>query len=634
VEALEQRDCPSGNTWAMPGYDAQGTRSNPTEHTLSPANVGQLGVAWSFPTAAVVTGTPAVAGGVVYDGDFAGNFYALNEDNGQLLWQWQQPSHLSLTGSPLVMKDVVVFGDLGGNIYGLSADTGATLWTVHPSPNIADTAIWGSATQVGKYIAIGVASNEEQGVQPGYQYTDNGSVLLLDPSNGQILWQTYTIPAAAYTAGWRGASVWSIPTYDPDSNLLYVSTGNYFQAGAAGTDPGTEDAVIALNASTGQIVWTNQLVHGDIWNGNIVPSASNPDADIADTPKIFQLADGTKVVSAGSKDGFYFVMNAATGQPINGPNGTQLEAGGVLGGLYQAGAVDQKDGIIFANGLNWPALDTGGPPAGGDLYAVSLDGKTQLWDFQTPAPNGSGVAIANGVVYFQSTDGTLYALNAEAPDAAHALLASIATGGNYSGPAVADGHVFLGTGYVIPMAPYTQYHNSITALGLPPKAAQEVQSDFAALGGALSSANLLVAAGGASNGQVNQAINTATSALDSVVGDLAAIINVAVPSLNTLNQDLAAYYLAVAGGNTSGAQTALANVQSDLGAVFAALVTPAVNQTKLGADETALFSVLNQLLSDEQAQNSAATSADTAAEFAALDAVFNDLLDGRYGLIL
>jgi hypothetical protein len=77
-----------------------------------------------------------------------------------------------------------------------------------------------------------------------------------------------------------------------------------------GTDPGRENAVIALNASTGQIVWVNQLVSGDIWNGNIVPSAANPDADLADTPKIFQLADGTKVVSAGSKDDFYLVMNA------------------------------------------------------------------------------------------------------------------------------------------------------------------------------------------------------------------------------------------------------------------------------------------------------------------------------------
>jgi outer membrane protein assembly factor BamB len=616
----------------MPAYDPLGSRNNTAEHTLSAANVGQVGVAWSFPTAAPVTVTPAVVDGVVYGGDFAGNFYALNADNGNVLWHWQEQFHIPITDSPLVTNGVVVFGDLGGNIHGLDAAKGTPLWTVHPSPNIQDTGIWGSATQVGKYIAIGVASNEENGVPANYQYTANGAVVLIDPSNGQVLWQTNTIPDAAYAAGWRGASVWNIPTYDPESNLLYVTTGNYFTAGPAGTDPGREDAVIALNAGTGQIVWVNQLVHGDIWNGNIVPSAANPDADIADTAKVFKLADGTKVVSAGSKDGFYFVMNAATGQPINGPDGLQLEAGGVLGGLYQAGAVDQKDGIVFLNGLDWPALDTGGPPAGGDLYAVSLDGKTLLWDFKTPSPNGSGVAIANGVVYFESLDGTLYALNAKATDAAHALLATFQTGGNYSGPAVAAGHIVLGTGAVIPMAPFSHYHNSITALGLPPEAARDVPGDLAALGGAVSSANLLVAAGAPNNGQVHHAIETVTHAVDTVVGDLAAIIDVDVPSLDTLHKDLRTFFLAVAGGDTPGAQAALANIKTDLGTVFAALVTPAVNPTALNADQAVLFAAFDKVLGDELAHNSAATLQDTAAEFAALDAVVNDVLARRYGI--
>jgi hypothetical protein len=242
------------------------------------------------------------------------------------------------------------------------------------------------------------------------------------------------------------------------------------------------------------------------------------------------------------------------------------------------------------------------------------------------------VAIANGVVYFESLDGTFYALNAEAPDAAHALLASFATGGNYSGPAVADGHVFLGTGAVIPLAPPTTYHNSITALGLPPKAAGSLRGDLAALGGALSSANLLVAGGAANNGQVNQAIAQVNNAVDTVVGDLAAIINVDVPSLNTLHSDLKAFFLAVAGGDTPGAQAALANIKADLGAVIAALATPAVDPTKLSADQTALFSVFDRVLGDELAHNSAATLQDTSAEFAALGAVVNDLLAGRYGI--
>ena len=170
---------------------------------------------------------------------------------------------------------------------------------------------------------------------------------------------------------------------------------------------------MAFDSRNGALLWTDQLVKGDVWNGNIVPGPDNPDADLGDSPKIFTLPNGETAVGIGSKDGFYFVMDAATGQPINGPDGLQLEAGGLLGGLFATGAVDQKDGIVFQNGVDWPTLGiTSAPPVGGDLYAVSLDGKTLLWDFKTAAPNGSGVAIANGVVYFESLDGTLYALNA------------------------------------------------------------------------------------------------------------------------------------------------------------------------------------------------------------------------------
>jgi len=87
-------------------------------------------------------------------------------------------------------------------------------------------------------------------------------------------------------------------------------------------------------------------------------------------------------------------------------------------------------------------------------FKTALEGRTSpcccsvLWDFKTPAQDTSGVAIANGVVYFQSFDGDLYMLNANASSASGAFLADVYTGGQFGGPAVADGHVFEGTGDV------------------------------------------------------------------------------------------------------------------------------------------------------------------------------------------
>ena len=485
LESLERRECLNGSNWSMYNYDSRGSRNNITEHQLSASNVGQLGVAWNYPTAAPVAGTPAIVEGVVYAGDEAGNFYAINQETGALIWEKNVGA--AVTDSPLVTpQGTVIIGDLHGNVWGLNGLTGSTMWEIHPSNDAGpDTAIWGSATQVGNDVVIGTASNEEA-IPSITNYQANGSVVLINPMNGNILWQTYTIPPSAYASGWRGASVWSTPTYDNATKTIYVTTGNYFQQGTT-TDPGVEDGVIALDARTGAIKWTNELVQGDIWNGSIVPSASNPDADIADNPKLFDLPDGTEAIGVGSKDGFYFLLNAATGAALNGPNATQLEVGGVLGGLYASGAVDQKAGLVFQNGLDWPY---GSRPLGGDLYALSLTG-TELWDFKTPAPNGSGVAIANGVVYFQSLDGTLYMLNEHATSASDALLATVNTGGQYSAPAVADGHVFLGTGNALAGAFSPGLTGSILCLGLPSSETESASAETATMANAPATASVI-----------------------------------------------------------------------------------------------------------------------------------------------
>jgi outer membrane protein assembly factor BamB len=461
-EALERRECLAASAWSMYSYNARGSRDNTSEHVLGPANVSQLGINWSFPTPTPISGTPAVVGGKVFAGDLLGNVYALDEATGALIWETNVGSGVS--DSPMVTPGgVVVLGNGTGDILGLSARSGQILWRVHPNNYGSAVAIYGSATQVGGDVAIGFASNEE-GASSGYQYQFDGSVALINPANGNVIWQTYTLSPDAYAAGWRGAAVWSTPTYDKGTNTLFVTTGNYYQSGTT-SDPGRGDATIALNASTGAIEWVNQLVKGDIWNGTIVPGPDNPDADLADSAKIFNLPHGGEAVGVGSKDGFYFVMNAATGAPINGPNGTQLEVGSDHGGLFANGAVDQAAGRVFQNGNDWP---DGSASGSGDLYAVSLNGKL-LWDFKTPAQDSSGVAIANGVVYFQSFDGYLYMLNANASSASGAFLANVYTGGQFSGPAVADGHVFEGTGDV-----WSYVHGngsltgSIISLGLVP----------------------------------------------------------------------------------------------------------------------------------------------------------------------
>src|SRR5690349_5302753 len=71
-------DHSGGSDWPMFGHDPLGTRNNAGETRLRASNVAGLEVKWTFATPAVVPGTPAVVGDAVFDGDAAGNFYALD----------------------------------------------------------------------------------------------------------------------------------------------------------------------------------------------------------------------------------------------------------------------------------------------------------------------------------------------------------------------------------------------------------------------------------------------------------------------------------------------------------------------------------------------------------------------------
>lgn len=439
--------------WTQYNHDMAGTRYNRLETTLSPSNVSGLKIHWQIPAAGPVNGTPAVADGKLYVGDGSGLFYGITT-SGTVLWKTQLQG--PLTASPTIVGSLVVIGDLNGNIYGVRRDTGAVVWTTHPDSH-PFASIFGSAVKIGALLAYGISSNEEvQTTDPNYHCCSfRGSVILMNPLNGKVLWKTYTISDADYANGASGSPVWSTPTFDVLTGTIFVTTGNNYSQPATTTS----DAFMALDAVTGAIKWTHQLIPNDTWNYRYqYTPGSTVDADFGDSPQVYTLRNGQRVVGAGSKDGFYHVLDARTGKLVNQ---IQVEPGGTLGGLFSDSAL--ANGIVYANGINWPGSNPGNgvPPTGGDLIAISGDGSTELWRFTTPSsPNAGGVAVANGVVYFASTfDNNLYALDASTG----AKLAAVQVGNMWSGPAVAGGQVFVGSGIVLgPLnAPA-----AITALGL------------------------------------------------------------------------------------------------------------------------------------------------------------------------
>jgi quinoprotein glucose dehydrogenase len=138
-----------------------------------------------------------------------------------------------------------------------------------------------------------------------------GVVRAFDARTGALRWSWE--PLAATHGGFRSgaANAWSIITVDADRHLVFVPTGSASPDYFGGMRPGDDkwaDSVVALRASTGTLVWGFQLVHHDLW-----------DYDVAAPPLLATLVHGgakLRVVIAGDKSGFLYVLNRETGQPV------------------------------------------------------------------------------------------------------------------------------------------------------------------------------------------------------------------------------------------------------------------------------------------------------------------------------
>ena len=395
--------------WRSYAGDLASTRYAPLDQ-INRDNFTKLEVAWRFKTDAFgarpeinFEGTPLMVDGVVYS--TAGSrrsIVALDAATGELLWTHREdegprgeaaPRRLSGRGLAYWSDGTdsrILYVTPGYRLIALDAKTGipprgfGTNGVVDLKLNNDQTMdlVNGeiglhAAPVVGRNVIVIGAAHLSGGI-PRRMNNEKGYIRGFDVRTGRRLWIFHTIPHLGEFGNdtWEqesfantgNAGVWGQMSIDEELGIVYMPvelpTGDYY----GGHRPGSGlfgESLLALDLMTGQRKWHYQLVHHGIWDFDI------PAAPI--------LADITvngraiKAVAQPTKQGWFYVFDRVTGQPVWPIEERPVAKGDVPGEWYA------------------PTQPFPTKPAAYDRQGVSLD---DLIDF-TPELKAEGARIAS-----------------------------------------------------------------------------------------------------------------------------------------------------------------------------------------------------------------------------------------------
>jgi quinoprotein glucose dehydrogenase len=136
-----------------------------------------------------------------------------------------------------------------------------------------------------------------------------GTVRAFDARSGRPRWSFDPLLHDGVVAG--HANVWAPMSADEERGLVFLPTGSASPDFWGGKRPGNNEhanSVVALRAETGELVWSFQTVHHDVW-----------DYDLPAQPTLARVDSGNgmrDVVIQPTKQGFVFVLDRDTGKPV------------------------------------------------------------------------------------------------------------------------------------------------------------------------------------------------------------------------------------------------------------------------------------------------------------------------------
>lgn len=384
---------PSDGDWLTYGLTPGETRFSPLK-LIDASNVKRLGLVWSYEVGeggGDQEATPLVWNNTIFGVTNWSIVFAVDARTGKEKWRWDPEVNRKPTSDKMccgiVNRGLALYHNKvyvpvnDGRLLALDADTGKPVWETRVSYT-QDEQTLTIAPRIAKgKVIVGTAGGDRP---------TRGFFAAYDADTGRQVWKFYTVPgdpargfeseamrkaAATWEGAWwklgGGGSVWDGISYDPESGLVYVGTGNAEPWPSAlrtkDTSTGRDNlyvaSIVAVNVDTGVLKWHYQMVPGDEWDYDSVQQMILADLSLNGRTR--------KVIMQANKNGFFYVLDRITGEFISAQPFSRVT---------WAKGIDQKTGRPIINTEVKYARDpTPVSPGGGGAHSWS----PMSWNPQT-----------------------------------------------------------------------------------------------------------------------------------------------------------------------------------------------------------------------------------------------------------
>lgn len=301
-------------------------------------NISNLQQLWSYDTKEKggLETTPLMIDGVLYAYTPKQEVIALDAVTGALRWIFDSQKEFAAEKVESRAERSLAYWRDGNNrrifagiskyVYALDPATGKVIRSfgeggridlrenLRGAPKLQSVSITSPGVVYKDLIILGDATPESLPAPPG-------DIRAYDVHSGKVRWTFHTIPHPGELGydtwpknAWTysgAANNWTGMALDPDRGIVYAPTGSaatdWYGADRVGNDL-FANTLIALDAETGKRLWHFQAVRHDLW-----------DRDLPSPPTLVTIVrDGMEIpaVAQTSKQGFLFVFNRVTGEPL------------------------------------------------------------------------------------------------------------------------------------------------------------------------------------------------------------------------------------------------------------------------------------------------------------------------------